>query len=203
MRCSFGAALIIGAIVLSQPDCASCRRRRPRLPAGLARTDGRYNAAAQRLFSGRHLFLRQKNRRWAHVATGGLLVTPAKIIGGDLAFSVTSSVGEPRVNADLLHQRLSRIRRAEPLRRDSGMLHGIASDRDRHQRPGRTGQDDQSEVLEPEAFKVESASPAPSLRAKRSNPGAKKKDWIASSQELLAMTELAVPNQPIWRDMPC
>jgi hypothetical protein len=28
-----------------------------------------------------------------------------------------------------------------------------------------------------------------------SNPGAKKKDWIASSQELLAMTELAIPIQ--------
>ena len=28
-----------------------------------------------------------------------------------------------------------------------------------------------------------------SLRAKRSNPGAASEDWIASSQELLAMTE--------------
>jgi hypothetical protein len=37
------------------------------------------------------------------------------------------------------------------------------------------------------------AALAPSLRAKRSNPAAKKKDWIASSQELLAMTELATP----------
>jgi hypothetical protein len=36
-------------------------------------------------------------------------------------------------------------------------------------------------------------TPAPSLRAKRSNPEAKKKDWIASSQELLAMTGLMVP----------
>jgi hypothetical protein len=36
---------------------------------------------------------------------------------------------------------------------------------------------------------------APSLRAERSNPGTKKKNWIASSQELLAMTELAFPNQ--------
>jgi hypothetical protein len=32
-----------------------------------------------------------------------------------------------------------------------------------------------------------------SLRAKRSNPESRRKNWIASSQELLAMTELAFP----------
>jgi len=39
-----------------------------------------------------------------------------------------------------------------------------------------------------EAFARRSCSRSPSLRAKRSNPEAKKEDWIASSQELLAMT---------------
>ena len=38
---------------------------------------------------------------WMNLPTT-LWVTPAKILGGDLAFSVTSSVGEPRVNAGLL-----------------------------------------------------------------------------------------------------
>jgi hypothetical protein len=38
---------------------------------------------------------------WLNLPTT-LWVTPAKILGGDLAFSLTSSVGEPRVNASLL-----------------------------------------------------------------------------------------------------
>src|SRR6476659_9294430 len=38
---------------------------------------------------------------WINLPTT-LWVTPAKILGGDLAFSLTSSVGEPRVNASLL-----------------------------------------------------------------------------------------------------
>jgi hypothetical protein len=35
----------------------------------------------------------------------------------------------------------------------------------------------------------------PSLRAQRSNPESNKKNWIASSQELLAMTE-TIPITP-------
>ena len=35
---------------------------------------------------------------WMNLPTT-LWVTPAKILGGDLAFSVTSSVGEPRIGA--------------------------------------------------------------------------------------------------------
>jgi hypothetical protein len=38
---------------------------------------------------------------WMNLPTT-LWVTPAKILGGDLAFSMTSSVGEPRVGANLL-----------------------------------------------------------------------------------------------------
>jgi hypothetical protein len=38
---------------------------------------------------------------WLNLPTT-LWVTPAKILGGDLAFSLTSSVGEPRVGASLL-----------------------------------------------------------------------------------------------------
>jgi hypothetical protein len=38
---------------------------------------------------------------WLNLPTT-LWVTPAKILGGDLAFSLTSSVGEPRINAGLL-----------------------------------------------------------------------------------------------------
>jgi hypothetical protein len=38
---------------------------------------------------------------WLNLPTT-LWVTPAKILGGDLAFSLTSSVGEPRINANLL-----------------------------------------------------------------------------------------------------
>jgi hypothetical protein len=38
---------------------------------------------------------------WLNLPTT-LWVTPAKILGGDLAFSLTSSVGDPRVNASLL-----------------------------------------------------------------------------------------------------
>ena len=38
---------------------------------------------------------------WLNLPTT-LWVTPAKILGGDLAFSFTSSVGEPRINASLL-----------------------------------------------------------------------------------------------------
>jgi hypothetical protein len=37
---------------------------------------------------------------WMNLPTT-LWVTPAKILGGDLAFSLTSSFGEPRINASL------------------------------------------------------------------------------------------------------
>jgi hypothetical protein len=43
---------------------------------------------------------------------------------------------------------------------------------------------------------VVSAASTPSLRAQASNPGAEEKGWIASLQELLAMTEFTLVIYP-------
>jgi hypothetical protein len=47
------------------------------------------------------------------------------------------------------------------------------------------GQQDERRIVHGRSF----IGNEPSLRAKRSNPEAKKQDWIASSLTLLAMTE--------------
>jgi hypothetical protein len=66
---------------------------------------------------------------WINLPTT-LWVTPVKILGGDLVFSLTAPVGEPRMNASL---GLSRIRCAEPHGGHSGLLHRVASASDRYQ----------------------------------------------------------------------
>jgi hypothetical protein len=120
MRCSFSAALLIGATVLSQSQTAQAAEggvgayllgsRGPMAgftpPPGVYFQDDTYFydgklGGGRPLPTGGLLVANVSVQTWVNLPTT-IWVTPAKILGGDLAFSVTSSVGEPRVNASLL-----------------------------------------------------------------------------------------------------
>jgi hypothetical protein len=120
VRYGFGAALAIGAIVLSMDGTAQAAEggvgayllgsRGPMAgftpPPGVYFQDDTYFydgklGGGRTLPTGGLLVANVSVQTWLNLPTT-IWVTPAKILGGDLAFSVTSSVGEPRVNAGLL-----------------------------------------------------------------------------------------------------
>jgi hypothetical protein len=119
MRYGIGAALVIGAIALSQHQTAQAAEggvgayllgsRGPMAgitpPPGVYFQDDTYFydgklGGGRTLPTGGLLVANVSVQTWLNLPTT-IWVTPAKILGGDLAFSVTSSVGEPRVNANL------------------------------------------------------------------------------------------------------
>jgi hypothetical protein len=79
---------------------------------------------------------------WINLPTT-IWVTPAKILGGDLAFSVTTPFGEPRVNANLLIN----SPRFGPNGGHSGFLHRGRPAYDRHQQPGCSSEANQGKVV--------------------------------------------------------
>jgi hypothetical protein len=120
MRYGIGAALIIGAIALSQHQTAQAAEggvgayllgsRGPMAgitpPPGVYFQDDTYFydgkfGGGRTLPTGGLLVANVSVQTWLNLPTT-IWVTPAKILGGDLAFSITSPVGEPRVNASLL-----------------------------------------------------------------------------------------------------
>jgi hypothetical protein len=120
MRCGFWAALVLGASFLALNEPAKAAEGGVGVyllgsravgagitpPPGVYFQDDTYFydgkiGGGRTLPTGGLLVANVSAQSWVNLPTT-LWVTPAKILGGDLAFSLTSPFGEPRINANLL-----------------------------------------------------------------------------------------------------